>query len=60
LPDNLIVIEDLPESGKVCVTADRPPGSRKDAALENIVSRLTLEPFVTALSWEAERVKGDV
>lgn len=23
--------EDLPESGKVCVTADTPPGSRKDA-----------------------------
>ncbi len=52
--------EDLPESGKVCVTADTPPGSRKDAALENIVGRLSLEPFVTAVSWEAERVNGDV
>ncbi len=38
--------EDLPESGKVCVTADTPPGTRKDAALENIVGRLSLEPFV--------------
>ena len=52
--------EDLPESGKVCVTADTPPGSRKDAVLENIVGRLSLEPFVTAVSWEAERVNGDV
>ena len=52
--------EDLPESGKVCVTADTPPGPRKDAALENIVGRLSLEPFVTAVSWEAERVNGDV
>ncbi len=52
--------EDLPESGKVCVTADTPPGSRKDAALENIVGRLSLEPFVTAVSWEAGRVNGDV
>ena len=52
--------EDLPESGKVCVTADTPPGTRKDAALENIVGRLSLEPFVTAVSWEAERVNGDV
>ena len=52
--------EDLPESGKVCVTADTPPGMRKDAALENIVGRLSLEPFVTAVSWEAERVNGDV
>ena len=52
--------EDPPESGKVCVTADTPPGSRKDAALENIVGRLSLEPFVTAVSWEAERANGDV
>jgi putative Mg2+ transporter-C (MgtC) family protein len=52
--------EDLTESGKVCVTADTPPGTRKDAALENIVGRLSLEPFVTAVSWEAERVNGDV
>ena len=52
--------EDLPESGKVCVTVDTAPGSRKDAALENIVGRLSLEPFVTAVSWEAERVNGDV
>ncbi len=52
--------EDLPESGKVCVTADTPPGTRKDAALENIVGRLSLEPFVTAVSWEAERANGDI
>jgi putative Mg2+ transporter-C (MgtC) family protein len=51
--------EDLPESGKVRVTADTPPGSRKDAVLENIVGRLSLEPFVTAVSWEAERLNGD-
>ena len=52
--------EDLPESGKVCVTAETPLGARKDAALENIVGRLSLEPFVTAVSWEAGRANGDV
>ena len=52
--------EDLPESGKVCVTANTAPGTRKDAALETIVGRLSLEPFVTAVSWEAERVSSDV
>ncbi len=52
--------EDLTESGKVRVTADTPAGLRKDAVLENIVGRLSLEPFVTAVSWEAERINGDV
>ncbi len=52
--------EDLPDSGKVRVTADTPPGIRKDGALENIVGRLSLEPFVTAASWEAGRINGDV
>jgi putative Mg2+ transporter-C (MgtC) family protein len=52
--------EDLPDSGKVRVTAETPFGSRKDSALEDIVGRLSLEPFVTAVSWEAERVNVDV
>ena len=51
--------EDLLDSDKVRVTADIPPGERKDSTLENIVGRLSLEPFVTAVSWEAERVNGD-
>ncbi|MGA7325851.1 MAG: MgtC/SapB family protein [Rhodomicrobium sp.] len=45
--------EDLADIGKVCVTAGTAPGPRKDAALEQIVGRLSLEPFVTAVSWEA-------
>ncbi|MGO9486220.1 MAG: MgtC/SapB family protein, partial [Rhodomicrobium sp.] len=47
--------EDLADAGKVCVTAETAAGPRKDAALEQIVGRLSLEPFVTAASWEAIR-----
>ncbi len=52
--------EDLTESGKVRVTADTPLGPRKDAALETIIGRLSLEPFVTAVSWEAGRTNVDI
>jgi putative Mg2+ transporter-C (MgtC) family protein len=52
--------EDLPETSKVCVTAETAPGSRKDASLEQIVGRLSLEPFVTAVSWEAQRAGEEI
>ena len=52
--------EDLADIAKVCVTAETAPGPRKDAALEQIVGRLSLEPFVTAVSWEASRESSDL
>jgi len=52
--------EDLVDIAKVCVTAETASGPRKDAALEQIVGRLSLEPFVTAVSWEASRENTDV
>jgi putative Mg2+ transporter-C (MgtC) family protein len=54
-----IVSEDPANSGKVRVTAETPAGERKDRALEDIVGRLSLGPFVTAVSWEAQHVNGD-
>ncbi len=52
--------EDLPDIAKVSVTAETAAGPRKDAALEQIVGRMSLEPFVTAVSWEASRDHADV
>ena len=52
--------EDVADTGKVCVTAETAAGPRKDAALEQIVGRLSLEPFVTAASWEAIRESSDL
>jgi putative Mg2+ transporter-C (MgtC) family protein len=52
--------EDVADTGKVCVTTETAAGPRKDAALEQIVGRLSLEPFVTAVSWEAIREAGDL
>jgi len=51
--------EDLSDAGKVRVTAETASAPRKDAALEQIAGRLSLEPFVTAVSWEAERESSD-
>lgn len=52
--------EDLLGSDKVRVMAEIPHGERKDSVLENIIGRLSLEPFVTAVSWEAHAVNSDV
>jgi putative Mg2+ transporter-C (MgtC) family protein len=45
---------DLNGSGRVCVTAHLTASQRVDADLEKIVGRLSLEPAVTATSWQAE------
>ncbi len=47
--------EDIPETSKVLVTAQAVAGIRNDAALEQIVGRLSLEPHVTAATWQVER-----
>lgn len=45
--------EDLNGSGKVRVRAELITAGRCDKKMESIVNRLTLEPGVSAISWEA-------
>lgn len=47
--------QDIPETSKVAVTAQAVAGKRNDSALEQIVGRLSLEPYVTAATWQVER-----
>ena len=47
---------DIPDTAKVAVTAQAVAATRNDGALEQIVGRLSLEPHVTAATWQVERV----
>jgi putative Mg2+ transporter-C (MgtC) family protein len=47
---------DLVDSGRVQVSASLTSPHRHDKTLEQIVGRLSLEPAVTAASWQAEPV----
>jgi putative Mg2+ transporter-C (MgtC) family protein len=47
--------EDIPDTSKVTVTAQAFAAKRNDAALEQIVGRLSLEPSVTGATWEIDR-----
>ena len=47
--------EDIPDTSKVTVTAQAVAGKRNDAALEQIVGRLSLEPHVSAATWQVDR-----
>jgi putative Mg2+ transporter-C (MgtC) family protein len=47
--------EDVPDTSKVTVTAQAVAAKRNDAALEQIVGRLSLEPNVSAASWQVDR-----
>jgi putative Mg2+ transporter-C (MgtC) family protein len=47
--------EDVPDTSKVTVTAQAVAAKRTDAALEQIVGRLSLEPNVSAASWQVDR-----
>ena len=47
--------EDIPDTSKVAVTAQAMASKRNDAALEQIVGRLSLEPHVTAATWQVDR-----
>jgi len=51
--------EDIPETSKVAVTAQAVSAKRNDAALEQIVGRLSLESHVTAATWQVERAVAD-
>jgi putative Mg2+ transporter-C (MgtC) family protein len=47
--------EDIPDTSKVSVIAQAVAGTRNDAALEQIVGRLSLEPNVSAATWQVDR-----
>jgi putative Mg2+ transporter-C (MgtC) family protein len=46
---------DIPDTAKVIVTAQAVAPKRNDAALEQIVGRLCLEPHITAATWQVDR-----
>jgi len=46
--------EDIPDTVKVVVTAHAVAARRNDAALEQIVGRLSLEPYVNAATWQSD------
>ncbi len=47
--------EDVPETTRVTVTAQAVAARRNDTALEQIVGRLSLEPHVSAATWQVDR-----
>ncbi|MBV8191885.1 MAG: MgtC/SapB family protein [Alphaproteobacteria bacterium] len=47
--------EDIPDTSRVTVTAQSIAAKRNDAALEHIVGRLSLEPNVSAATWQIDR-----
>jgi len=47
--------EDIPDTSKVTVTAQAVAAKRNDTALEQIVGRLSLEPHVSAATWQVDR-----
>jgi putative Mg2+ transporter-C (MgtC) family protein len=47
--------EDIADTSKVTVTAQAVAAKRNDAALEQIVGRLSLEPNVSAATWQIDR-----
>lgn len=51
--------EDIAETSKVSVMAQAVAAKRNDAALEQIVGRLSLEPFIYAATWQIERTNPD-
>ena len=51
--------EDISDTIKVVVTAQAVAPSPKHAALEQIVGRLSLEPYVSAARWQVERQVAD-
>ncbi len=52
--------EDLPDTTRVVVTANAVSSTQNNAALEQIVGRLSLEPFVSSAKWRIERADIDV
>jgi putative Mg2+ transporter-C (MgtC) family protein len=51
--------ENLEDSPQVTVSALLVSSTRNDAALEQVTGRLSLEPFITAVHWQAEQAPTD-
>jgi putative Mg2+ transporter-C (MgtC) family protein len=51
--------QDIADSSKVTVTAQAVAAKRNDAALEQIVGRLSLEPDVSAATWQIDQSRSD-
>jgi putative Mg2+ transporter-C (MgtC) family protein len=51
--------KDIADSSKVEVSAKAMAATRHDAALEQIVGRLSLEPFVSAATWQVEHIVAE-
>ena len=47
--------QNIAETSKVTVTAQAVAAKRNDAALEQIVGRVSLEPDVSAATWQIDR-----
>lgn len=47
---------DLSDTSKVVITAQVIAVNRNDAALEQIVGRLSLEPHISAVTWQVDRL----
>ena len=52
--------EDIPDTSKVTVTAQAVSVSKNDTALEQIAGRLSLEPYVSAVTWQIERTTSEL
>jgi putative Mg2+ transporter-C (MgtC) family protein len=50
---------DIPDTLKVRVTAQAVAPKRVDAALEQIVGRLSLEPHISAATWQVDRTMSE-
>jgi putative Mg2+ transporter-C (MgtC) family protein len=50
---------DIPDTSKVAVRAQAIGAKRNDAALEQIVGRLSLEPDVSAANWQVDRTNPE-
>ena len=46
---------DIPDTPNVAVTAQVVAAKRNDAAVEQIVGRLSLEPHISAVAWQVDR-----
>jgi putative Mg2+ transporter-C (MgtC) family protein len=51
--------ENLENSPQVMVSALLVSASRHDAALEQIIGRMSLEPFDTVVHWQAEQAAAE-
>ena len=51
--------EDIAGTANVVVTANAMSSVQNNPALEQIVGRLSLEPYVSAAKWRIERAEAD-